>query len=169
VKAEQLTLEGIKQYYVAIENDEQKYDTLKDIYGSLSISQSIIYCNSNKRVNDLYQAMQVDGFPASQIHSNMDKAERNQSYEDFKNGKTRVLISSNVTARGIDIQQVSTVINFDIPNCIHTYLHRIGRSGRWGKKGVGINFVTPRDMRSMKDIEQHYATKINELTENWMV
>ena len=169
VKAEQLTLDGIKQYYVAIENDEQKYDTLKDIYGSLSISQSIIYCNSNKRVNDLYQAMQVDGFPASQIHSNMDKDERNQSYEDFKNGKTRVLISSNVTARGIDIQQVSTVINFDIPNCIHTYLHRIGRSGRWGKKGVGINFVTPRDMRSMKDIEQHYATKIGELTDNWMV
>ena len=168
VKAEQLTLEGIKQYYVAIENDEQKYDTLKDIYGSLSISQSIIYCNSNKRVYDLYQAMQVDGFPASQIHSNMDKAERNQSYEDFKNGKTRVLISSNVTARGIDIQQVSTVINFDIPNCIHTYLHRIGRSGRWGRKGVGINFVTPRDMRAMKDIEHHYATKINELTENWM-
>lgn len=169
VKAEQLTLEGIKQYYVALENDDQKYDTLKDIYGSLAISQSIIYCNSNKRVNDLYQAMQVDNFPACQIHSNMDKAERNQSYEDFKSGKTRVLISSNVTARGIDIQQVSTVINFDVPNCLHTYLHRIGRSGRWGRKGVGINFVTPRDMRTLKDIEQHYATKISELSENWMV
>ena len=168
VKAEQLTLEGIKQYYVAMENDDQKYDTLKDIYGSLAISQSIIYCNSNKRVNDLYQAMQVDNFPACQIHSNMDKAERTQSYEDFKSGKTRVLISSNVTARGIDIQQVSTVINFDVPNCVHTYLHRIGRSGRWGRKGVGINFVTPRDMRTLKDIETHYATKISELTENWM-
>lgn len=169
VKAEQLTLEGIKQYYVALENDDQKYDTLKDIYGSLAISQSIIYCNSNKRVNDLFQAMQVDNFPACQIHSNMDKAERNQSYEDFKSGKTRVLISSNVTARGIDIQQVSTVINFDVPNCLHTYLHRIGRSGRWGRKGVGINFVTPRDMRSLKEIEQHYGTKISELSENWMV
>ena len=169
VKAEQLTLEGIKQYYVALENDDQKYDTLKDIYGSLAISQSIIYCNSNKRVNDLFQAMQVDNFPACQIHSNMDKAERNQSYEDFKSGKTRVLISSNVTARGIDIQQVSTVINFDVPNCLHTYLHRIGRSGRWGRKGVGINFVTPRDMRSLKEIEQHYGTKISELSENWMM
>jgi ATP-dependent RNA helicase len=168
VKAEQLTLEGIKQYYVALENDDQKYDTLKDIYGSLAISQSIIYCNSNKRVNDLFQAMQVDNFPACQIHSNMDKAERNQSYEDFKSGKTRVLISSNVTARGIDIQQVSTVINFDVPNCLHTYLHRIGRSGRWGRKGVGINFVTPRDMRSLKEIEQYYGTKISELSENWM-
>ena len=168
VKTEQLSLDGIKQYYVALENDDQKYETLKDIYGSLAISQSIIYCNSNKRVGDLYQAMQIDNFPACQIHSAMEKAERNQSYEDFKAGKFRVLISSNVTARGIDIQQVSTVINFDIPNCMHTYLHRIGRSGRWGRKGVGINFVTPRDMRTLKDIEQHYATKINELTENWM-
>jgi superfamily II DNA/RNA helicase len=168
VKAEQLTLEGIKQYYIALENDDEKYETLKDIYGSLAISQSIIYCNSNKRVNDLFHAMQIDNFPACQIHSNMEKAERLQSYEDFKSGKTRVLISSNVTARGIDIQQVSTVINFDVPNCVHTYLHRIGRSGRWGRKGVGINFVTPRDMRCLKDIEQHYATKISELTDNWM-
>jgi superfamily II DNA/RNA helicase len=168
VKAEQLTLEGIKQYYVALENDDQKYDTLKDIYGSLAISQSIIYCNSNKRVNDLFHAMQVDNFPASQIHSNMDKAERTQSYEDFKNGKTRVLISSNLTARGIDIQQVSTVINFDVPTCVHTYLHRIGRSGRWGRKGVGINFVTARDMRVLKEIEGHYSTQISELTETWM-
>ena len=168
VKAEKLTLEGIKQYYVALENDDQKYDTLKDIYSSLAISQSIIYCNSNKRVNDLYQAMQVDNFPACQMHSAMDKVERNKSYEDFKSGKCRVLISSNVTARGIDVQQVSTVINFDLPNCIHTYLHRIGRSGRWGRKGVGINFVTPRDVGSLKEIETHYGTKINELTANWM-
>jgi translation initiation factor 4A len=168
VKAAQLTLEGIKQYYVALENDDQKYDTLKDIYSSLSISQSIIYCNSNKRVNDLYQAMQIDNFPACQIHSAMDKMERNRSYEDFKSGKCRVLISSNVTARGIDVQQVSTVINFDLPNCIHTYLHRIGRSGRWGRKGVGINFITPRDVGTLKEIETHYGTKINELTENWM-
>lgn len=168
VKAEQLTLEGIKQYYVALENDDQKYETLKDIYSSLAISQSIIYCNSNKRVNDLHQAMQVDNFPACQIHSAMDKLERNKSYEDFKSGKCRVLISSNVTARGIDVQQVSTVINFDLPNCIHTYLHRIGRSGRWGRKGVGINFITPRDVGSLKEIETHYGTKINELTETWM-
>jgi superfamily II DNA/RNA helicase len=168
VKSEQLTLEGIKQYYVALENDDQKYDTLKDIYSSLAISQSIIYCNSNKRVNDLFQAMQVDNFPACQMHSAMDKVDRIRSYEDFKSGKCRVLISSNVTARGIDIQQVSTVINFDLPNCIHTYLHRIGRSGRWGRKGVGINFITHRDAGILKDIETHYGTKINELTENWM-
>ena len=167
VKAEQLTLEGIRQYYVALDNDENKYDTLKDIYGTISVSQSIIYCNSVKRVNDLYVAMNSDHFPVCQIHSGMDKEERLRNYEDFRSGKHRVLISSNVTARGIDVQQVSTVINFDVPNCVHTYLHRIGRSGRWGRKGVGINFVTQRDMRLLKDIEKHYHTTIQELTENW--
>ena len=167
VKNEQLTLEGIKQFYVALENDEVKYDTLKDIYSSLTVSQSIIYCNSVKRVNDLYVAMNSDNYPVCQIHSGMEKEERLRNYEEFKSGKHRVLISSNVTARGIDVQQVSTVINFDVPSCIHTYLHRIGRSGRWGRKGVGINFMTQRDTRKVKEIEEYYHTKINELTENW--
>jgi len=169
VKNEQLTLEGIRQYYVALDNDEVKYDTLKDIYSSLTLSQSIIYCNSVKRVSDLYSAMNNDNYPVCQIHSGMDKDERIKNFEDFKSGKHRVLISSNVTARGLDVQQVSTVINFDLPNCVHTYLHRIGRSGRWGRKGVGINFITSRDMAQLKNIEQHYNTKINELVENWVV
>jgi superfamily II DNA/RNA helicase len=168
VKTEQLTLEGIRQYYVALENDDNKYETLKDIYGSLAVSQSIIYCNSVKRVSDLYAAMNKDNYPVCQIHSGMEKEERLKNYEDFRSGRHRVLISSNVTARGIDIQQVSTVINFDLPSCVHTYLHRIGRSGRWGRKGVGINFVTQRDMRCLKEIEQHYQTTIPELTENWI-
>lgn len=167
VKNEQLTLEGIKQYYIALDNDDSKYETLKDIYSSLNVSQSIIYCNSVKRVNDLYVAMNSDNYPVCQIHSNMDKDERLRNYEGFRSGKHRVLISSNVTARGIDIQQVSTVINFDLPNCVHTYLHRIGRSGRWGRKGVGINFVTQRDMRQLKMIEQHYHTTVLELTMDW--
>ena len=169
VKAEQLTLEGINQFYVSLDNDGQKYDTLKDIYGTISVSQSIIYCNSIKRVSDLYEAMVLDNFPVCHIHSCMDKHERTKNYMDFKNGKFRVLISSNVTSRGIDIQQVSTVINFDVPKCVHTYLHRIGRSGRWGRKGVGINFVTSRDMRALKDVEEYYGTQIKELTENWTV
>ena len=167
VKTEALTLEGIEQHYIALDCDEQKYDTLKDLYGILSMSQCIIYCNSVRRVQDLYDAMMADDFPVCQIHSNMDNAERKKSYTDFKNGVNRVLISSNVTARGIDVQQVSTVINFDVPNCIHTYLHRIGRSGRWGRKGVGINFVTRRDSRKIKEIEQHYSTEITELPASW--
>jgi translation initiation factor 4A len=165
VKSEMLSLEGIAQYYVALEDDSNKYCTLKDLYGKISMSQCIIYCNSVKKVADLHEAMVADGYPACCIHSNMDKDERVESYNNFKTGKNRVLISSNVTARGIDIQQVSTVINFDIPRDIYTYLHRIGRSGRWGRKGVGINFVTKRDFRKIKEIESYYHTIIKELPE----
>jgi translation initiation factor 4A len=167
VKAEQLTLEGIKQYYVALENDDQKYAALKDLYSMLNMSQCIIYCNSVKRVQDLYEAMSADNFPVCQIHSSMDKEERTKSYNEFKNGSQRVLISSNVTARGIDVQQVSTVINFDLPRCVHTYLHRIGRSGRWGRKGYGINFVTRKDVRTLNELEKYYHTQIDELPNNW--
>jgi len=163
VKREQLTLEGIKQYYVAVDDDRQKYLTLKNIFSVLTLSHAIIYCNSIKRVQDLYEAMCEDSFPVCRIHSNMEKAERDKAFNDFRQGNTRVLISSNVTARGIDIQQVSIVINFDLPKCVHTYLHRIGRSGRWGRKGVGINFITRRDIMNIKKIEEHYSTQINEL------
>lgn len=163
VKAEQLTLEGISQYYIGVEDDRQKYETLKDLYSVISVSQCIIYCNSLKRVGDLFDAMTEDGFPVCRIHSGMEKEERDHAFADFKSGKFRVLISSNVTARGIDIQQVSVVINFDIPKDIHTYLHRIGRSGRWGRKGVGINLITRRDASKLKEIEGYYACQINEM------
>ena len=168
VKSDMLTLEGIQQYYVALEDDHTKYLTLKDLYATISVSQCIVYCNSIKRVKELYEAMKQDNFPVTTIHSSMEREEREEAYKQFKDGKFRVLISSNVTARGIDIQQVSTVINFDVPKCVHTYLHRIGRSGRWGRKGVGINFVTQRDLRNMKNIEQHYQTEINELPANFV-
>jgi len=167
VKVESLTLEGISQFYVAVEDDKQKYATLKDLYSIISVSQCIIYCNSVKRVSDLYDAMIEDGFPVCCIHSNMEKAARDNSFVEFRTGKNRVLISSNVTARGIDIQQVSVVINFDVPKCVHTYLHRIGRSGRWGRKGVGINFITRRDLSKIKEIEKYYSTQIDELPANF--
>jgi superfamily II DNA/RNA helicase len=163
VKREQLTLEGIKQYFVAVEDDRQKYNTLKDLFSYINLSQTIIYCNSIKRVQDLYEAMREDGFPVCMLHGNMEKTERNTAFTDFRSGSSRMLISSNVTARGIDIQQVSVVINFDVPKCVHTYLHRIGRSGRWGRKGVGINFITRRDVPQLKKIEEHYATPITEM------
>ena len=166
VKREQLTLEGISQYYVAVNDDREKYLTLKDIFSFLTLSHTIIYCNSIKRVQDLFEAMCEDGFPVCRIHSNMDKSERDKSFNDFRNGISRVMISSNVTARGIDVQQVSVVINFDLPKCVHTYLHRIGRSGRWGRKGVGINFITRRDVMQIKKIEEHYSTQITEMSED---
>jgi len=166
VNPEQLTLDGIAQYYIAVEDDRQKYTTLKNLYSGISMSQCIIYCNSVKRVSDLYDAMKEDEFPVSKIHSNMDKVERENAFLEFKSGKSRVLISSNVTARGIDIQQVSVVINFDIPNDVCTYLHRIGRSGRWGRKGVSINLITRRDVVKMKEIETYYACDIKQMPVN---
>ena len=162
VKSEMLTLEGIAQFYISFQNDQDKIEALKDLYNFISMSQSIIYCNSVKRVIDLYHVMKSSGFPVCCIHSDMDKQDRHNAYQEFKSGKYRVLISSNVTARGIDIQQVSTVINFDLPKCVDTYLHRIGRSGRWGRKGVGINFITNYDTDKMKEIEKHYGTQIKE-------
>jgi|LauGreSuBDMM15SN_2_FD.fasta_scaffold00673_8 translation initiation factor 4A len=163
VKREMLTLEGIRQFYIAVDDDRQKYATLKNLFSFLSVSQCIIYCNSVKRVADLFDAMKEDEFPVCCIHSNMEKSDRDAAFNDFRNGKSRVMISSNVTSRGIDIQQVSIVINFDLPKCVHNYLHRIGRSGRWGRKGVGINFITRRDIIKMKEIEGHYSCQVVEM------
>ena len=167
VKSEMLTLEGISQFHVALETDHDKYATLKDLFTRISVSQCIIYCNSIRRVSDLAEAMTNDGFPVCCIHSGMEKDVRDKAYQEFRSGAHRVLISSNVTARGIDIQQVSTVINFDMPRDVHTYLHRIGRSGRWGRKGSGVNFVTRRDFRKLKEIESYYGTAIPELPSNF--
>ena len=167
IKAEQLTLEGIAQYFVAVEDDQQKYGTLKDLYKIISVSQCIIYCNSVKRVIDLYAAMSEDQFAVCCMHSDMTKLERDTAFSEFKTGKHRVMISSNVTARGIDVQQVSIVINFDLSKDVHTYLHRIGRSGRWGRKGVGINMTTRKDISKMREIEQYYGTQIVEMPNNF--
>lgn len=163
MEAEKLNLEGIQQHYIALENDHQKYETLKDLFGFMNINQTIVYVNSVNRVIDLYQAMIKDGNSVCCIHSSMKSHERQAALSDFKKGVYRTLISSNVTSRGIDVQQVSIVINFDIPRCVHNYLHRIGRSGRWGRKGMAINFITREDVGTMKRIETHYKSTITEL------
>lgn len=168
MEAEKLNLECIAQYYVALRNDSDKYDTLKDLFSTISVAQCIIYCNSIHRVTDLYKAMIDEGFSVCYIHSSMDKTERDRAFQSFKTGGFRVLISSDITARGIDIQQVSTVINFDITRCPHKYLHRIGRSGRWGRKGMALNFITRQDVDTMRRIERHYGIEIKELPANYV-
>ena len=167
MKAEELNLECIQQFYIALPNDNAKYETVKDLFSQLSVGQCIIYANSVKRVVDLFNAMTKEGFSVCCIHSSMSKPERDKALTLFRKSDYRVLISSNITARGIDIQQVSTVINFDIPRCVHTYLHRVGRSGRWGRKGMAINFITREDVSAMKNIERHYKSNIQELPSNF--
>jgi translation initiation factor 4A len=167
VKADMLTLQGIAQYYIRLDSDEDKYATIKDLFEGLTISQAIIYCNSTRRVDDLEEAMVQDNFPVKKIHGKMDEDERKEVHKDFKNGGCRVLITSDLFARGIDIQQVSVVINFDVPKSEHTYLHRIGRSGRWGRKGIAINFVTRHDGAKLKHFEEYYNTQISEMPGDW--
>lgn len=163
MKTEELTLECIQQYYVAMDDDKSKYDALKDLFAFLQVSQCIVYVGSVKRVEDLYNSMVSDGFPVCCIHSAMDKNQREASLQSFRKGTYRVLISSGVTARGIDVQQVSTVINFDMMRSYETYLHAIGRSGRFGRKGLAINFITRNDIDFMRRLEKHYNITIAEL------
>ena len=164
--ADKLTLDGIRQYYIASEYDDDKFDSLKKLFNIISVNQCIIYCNSVNRVSQLCEAMRGDGYSVDCIHRNMNKVERETVFRNFRSGSIRFLVSSNITARGIDIQQVSVVINFDITSDVHTYLHRIGRSGRWGRKGTAINFITPRDISVMRDIESYYHIQIDPLPEN---
>ena len=163
VKTEELTLEGIKQFYIDIERNDYKYETLCDIYSNISISQSIIYCNSIKMVDIISNKLNNDKFSVACIHGNMNQQERNQVVKEFRDGKSRVLISTDLLSRGIDIQQISIVINYDIPKNIESYIHRIGRSGRYGRKGVAVNFVTNNDREQLSYIEKYYNTDIPEL------
>ena len=164
MKAEELSLEGIEQFYIATVNDEDKYAWIKTIFNQISVAQCIIFANDVNRVVDLTAALHKDGFPVCCIHSSLTKSQRDEVLTDFRSMKYNVMISSNITARGIDIQQVNIVINFDVPNNVHTYLHRIGRGGRWGRKGTAINFVSKRDIYTMQKIEKYYNISINEFS-----
>ena len=163
VKTDELTLEGIKQFYINLERQEYKFETLIDLYSLCTISQSIVYCNSKRMVDELSRRMRERNFVVASIHGEMSPVERQETMTDFRKGSSRVLIATDLMARGIDVQQVSVVINYDIPSKIESYLHRIGRSGRYGRKGVAINFVTYYDERRLRDIEKYYSTQIDEM------
>lgn len=166
VKKDELTLEGIKQFYIAIEREEWKFDTLCDLYSTLTITQAIIYCNTRRKVDWLTQKMQERDFTVSSMHGELDQRERDAIMREFRSGSTRVLITTDLLARGIDVQQVSLVINYDMPPNRENYIHRIGRSGRFGRKGVSINFIIKSDVKYMRDIEQFYNTQIEEMPAN---
>merc|ERR1711916_344045 len=166
VMRDELTLEGIKQFYVAVEKEEWKFGTLCDLYETLTITQAIIYCNTRRKVDWLTEKMRAKNFVVSAMHGDMEQKERELIMREFRSGSSRVLITTDLLARGIDVHQVSLVINFDLPTNRENYIHRIGRGGRFGRKGVAINFVTADDVRALRDLEQHYATSIVELPSN---
>ncbi|KAF4575108.1 RNA helicase [Pleurotus pulmonarius] len=166
VKRDELTLEGIKQFFVAVEKEDWKFDTLCDLYDTLTITQAVIFCNTRRKVDWLTEKMRASNFTVSSMHGEMVQKERDAIMAEFRGGTSRVLITTDVWARGIDVQQVSLVINYDLPANRENYIHRIGRSGRFGRKGVAINFVTVEDVRILRDIEQFYSTQIDEMPVN---
>jgi len=166
VKRDELTLEGIKQFFVAVEREEWKFDTLCDLYDTLTITQAVIFCNTKKKVDWLTAKMREANFTVSAMHGDMPQKERDAIMEEFRSGGSRVLIATDVWGRGLDVQQVSLVISYDLPNNRELYIHRIGRSGRFGRKGVAINFVKNDDIRILRDIEQFYSTQIDEMPMN---
>ena len=163
VQAEQLTLEGIRQFYINVAHEEYKLDTLLDIYSKLCVAQAIVFCNSKRKVNILSEKLRSKQFVVSAIHSDMDVRERNEVFRGFKNGVSRILVATDILARGIDVQSISFVINYDIPRNKECYIHRIGRSGRYGRKGVAINFVVDDEWRDIRAIEKFYNTQISEM------
>jgi translation initiation factor 4A len=166
VKKEELTLEGIRQFYVMVEKEEWKFDTLCDLYDTVNVTQAVIFCNTRRKVDWLTQQMTLKKFTVSSMHGDMEQQERDLIMREFRSGSSRVLITTDLLARGIDVQQVSLVINYDLPGNRENYIHRIGRSGRFGRKGVAINFVAEEDKRVMKDIESFYNTNIEEMPMN---
>ncbi|KAI9023301.1 ATP-dependent RNA helicase fal1 [Hyaloraphidium curvatum] len=163
VKRDELTLEGIKQFFVAVEKEEWKFDTLCDLYDTLTITQAVIFCNTRRKVDWLTEKMREANFTVSSMHGEMPQKERDAIMQEFRQGKSRVLITTDVWARGIDVAQVSLVINYDLPSNRENYIHRIGRSGRFGRKGVAINFVKSDDV---KILQQYYSTQIDEMPIN---
>lgn len=163
VPPEAVALDGIKQYCVELEREEFKYEVLCDLYQQLNINQALIYCNKRQRAEWLAEKMIAQGFPLGFIHGEMDVEERRKRMTDFRKGAVRVLISTDLLARGIDVQQVSLVINYELPTQRENYIHRIGRSGRFGRKGVTINLLCPEEGRAREEIETHYGIKIESL------
>jgi superfamily II DNA/RNA helicase len=166
VKNNDLTLEGIRQFYINVIKHEFKFETLCDLYETFSVSQSIIYCNSKKSLCNLKDKLKKNCFSVCYMYGEMKQEDRNKIMDQFRKGNFRIMICTDLLSRGIDIQQVSIVINYDIPLSIENYIHRIGRSGRFGRKGVAINFTTINDSKKISEIESYYSTNIEAFPDN---
>lgn len=163
---DEVTLKGIKQYYVELEREDWKLPVLLDLYQQIAVNQALIYVNKRQKAEWLAKQLGSHGFTLEYIHGEMEVGERKKRMEDFRSGSVRVLISTDLLARGIDVQQVSLVVNYELPVQRENYVHRIGRSGRYGKKGVAINLVCGDEKSMLKDIEKHYSTIIEDLPED---
>jgi len=159
----------INQFYVDVEVEENKFDVLIDLYNLISTTQAIIFCNTISKVTWLAEKLSAKNFPITTIHGKMSPKERNDIVQEFRDGKTRLLLTTDLLARGIDVPQVNLVICYDMPIDKETYIHRIGRCGRFGKKGVSISLIKmmdPSDTRLLNKMKHSYKIDINELPDN---
>ncbi|EAN88971.1 Eukaryotic initiation factor 4A-1 [Trypanosoma cruzi] len=166
VRRDEITVDSIMQYFVAVDEEKNKFETLCDLYDTLTIAHAVIFCNTRKKVEQLAKKMRKEKFSVSCMHGDMPQAERDEIMRNFREGKSRVLISTDLWSRGIDVEQVSLVLNYDLPFSREQYIHRIGRTGRMGRKGLAISFVKHDELRLLRDVEQFYATQIEELPAN---
>ncbi|KAH6887349.1 DEAD-domain-containing protein [Coprinopsis sp. MPI-PUGE-AT-0042] len=162
----ELTLEGIKQFYIAVEKDEWKLETLFDLYETVTITWAVIFCNTTQKVEWLTEKMRAHEFVVSAIHGDMDQEQHELMMEEFRSGSSRVVVTTESVAHRSDVSQVLLLINYDLPVSHETYIQRTGRGGRFGRKGIVINFVTTEDVRMLHDIEQFYNTQIDEMPLN---
>ncbi len=169
LKNNEVIVDLISQFYLDVETEELKFDTLLDLYNLVSTSQAIIFCNTIRKVEWLEQNLKQNNFPITVIHSNMTQVERDNVVKDFRDGKTRLLLTTDLLSRGIDIPQVNMVINYDLPPNKETYVHRIGRCGRFDKKGVAITMVKmtdPTDVKTFNKMKVFYKMDIKEMPES---
>lgn len=166
VKKEQVTLDGIKQFYVGVEQESWKLDILLDLYDKLSVSQTIIFVNSKRKAIYLKEQLEKHNFTIGCIHADLSQVNREKIMKSFRKGDFRILIGTDIIARGLDIQQISAVINFEVPRHCETYVHRVGRCGRFGRHGTALNIVTHREFNQLERIKHFYHTEIDHLPSN---
>lgn len=156
-------LEGIQQFYVVLQREDHKFECICDLYKHLNITQAVIFCNKRQKAEMLAEKMSAQGYPITCLHGELEKNERSRRMEQFTRGNTRVMIATDIIARGIDVQQISLVINYELPSNRENYVHRIGRAGRYGRKGTTINLLLPEEEEMMTDICDHYGMKLEPL------
>jgi superfamily II DNA/RNA helicase len=169
LKKTEIAVDLISQFYIDTEIEEYKLDVLLDLYNIISTTQAIIFCNTIRKVEWLTKELTDRNFAITSIHSKMSQEERNLIVNEFRDGKTRLLLTTDLLSRGIDIPQVNLVVNYDLPINKETYIHRIGRCGRFGKKGVSISMVKMNDRYEVKilnTMKNYYNININELPED---
>jgi translation initiation factor 4A len=166
IQPDAVRLDGIQQFYTNIDREDHKFECICDLYKNLNISQAVIFCNKRQKAEVLAEKMTAQGFPVTCLHGELEKPERTRRMKQFIAGNTRVMVATDIIARGIDVQQISLVINYELPMNRENYVHRIGRAGRFGRKGTTINLLLPEEEAMMTDICEHYKMKVMNLPEN---